>query len=80
MFEKRQARVLSAKLAHSGKNTASLIRTDSGDLETNITVRDDVSTVNYEPVNTFICGGCDKMYTTHKDLDIHKAFCYDLKS
>jgi hypothetical protein len=78
--EKRQARALSAKLSHSGKNAASLMRTDSGGLETNIMARDDVSTANYEPVNTFICGGCDKMYTTRKDLDIHKAFCYDLNT
>ena len=80
VFEKRQARALSAKLSHSGKNAANLMRTHSGGMETNITTRDDVSTTNYEPVNTFICGGCEKMYTTRKDLDIHKAFCYDLNT
>ena len=80
MFEKRQSRVVSAKLAHSSKNAAGLMRTDSGGLETNVTAGDDVSTTSYEPVNAFICGGCDKMYTTRKDLDIHKAFCYDLKT
>ncbi|CAB3981240.1 Hypothetical predicted protein [Paramuricea clavata] len=80
VFEKRQARALSAKLANSGKNAASLMRTDSWGLDADITARDDVSTTNYEPVNTFICGGCDKMYTTRNDLDIHKAFCYDLKT
>lgn len=80
VFEKRQTRALSAKLAHSSKNAASLMRTDSGGLDADITARDDVSTTNYEPVNTFICGGCDKMYTTRNDLDIHKAFCYDLKT
>ena len=30
----------------------------------------------YTPVNMFLCPGCDKMYTTQKDLDIHKSFCY----
>ena len=80
LFEKRQARALSAKLSHSSKNAAKLMRSDSGGVETDFRTRDDVSTTNYEPVNTFICGGCDKMYTTRKDLDIHKAFCYDLKA
>lgn len=79
VFEKRQARALSAKLAHNCKNATNLIHTHCVELEKNATASDDVSTTNYEPVNTFICGGCDKMYTTRKDLDIHKAFCYDLQ-
>lgn len=80
LFENRQARTLSAKLSHSSKNAAKLMRTDSAGLGADFTTPDDVSTTNYEPVDTFICGGCDKMYTTRKDLDIHKAFCYDLKT
>ncbi|XP_028396455.1 coiled-coil domain-containing protein 157-like [Dendronephthya gigantea] len=78
VFEQRQARALSSKLAHSGRNAA---RFDAWtpNTNTNTTARDDVSTTNYEQVDTFICGGCDKMYTTRKDLDIHKSFCYDLK-
>ena len=76
IFEQRQARTLSSKLAHSGKNAA---RYDAWTPKTNTTASDDLSTTNYEQVDTFICGGCDKIYTTRKDLDIHKSFCYDLK-
>lgn len=30
----------------------------------------------YTPVDIFVCPSCDKMYNTHKDLEIHKSFCY----
>lgn len=34
------------------------------------------ASTRYTPVNVFVCTSCDKMYTTQKDLDIHKSFCY----
>ena len=84
VFEKRQARALSAKLAGSRKAVENLLRAGNerytDDKGRVCTTHDDGSTAVYEPVNTFVCGGCDKMYTTRKDLDIHKAFCYELQT
>ncbi|XP_070573796.1 coiled-coil domain-containing protein 157-like [Ptychodera flava] len=31
---------------------------------------------NYNPMSMFVCHVCDKMYTTKKDLDVHKSYCY----
>ena len=36
----------------------------------------DRQTPNPSLTKTFICPDCDKMYTSQKDLDIHKSFCY----
>ncbi|XP_002732567.1 coiled-coil domain-containing protein 157-like [Saccoglossus kowalevskii] len=33
-------------------------------------------TERYTPVDMFVCSACDKMYTTQKDLDVHKSYCY----
>ena len=85
VLEKRQAKALSAKLAASGKTVTDFLphgsEKQAAEREhAHNGARDDASTTVYEPVNTFVCEACDKMYTTQKDLDIHKAFCYELQA
>ncbi|KAJ8042606.1 hypothetical protein HOLleu_09398 [Holothuria leucospilota] len=31
---------------------------------------------SYTKQNMFICPSCDKMYSTQRDIDIHKSYCY----
>ncbi|XP_072164567.1 coiled-coil domain-containing protein 157-like [Diadema setosum] len=31
---------------------------------------------HYEPVDTYICHQCDKMYNNKRDLEIHQSYCY----
>ncbi|XP_078679817.1 coiled-coil domain-containing protein 157-like isoform X2 [Branchiostoma floridae x Branchiostoma belcheri] len=31
---------------------------------------------DYHRMDTFVCEGCDKMYTSAKELEIHKSYCY----
>jgi len=30
---------------------------------------------NYVREDNFTCGNCDKMYTKHRDLEIHMSYC-----
>ena len=87
LMEKRQSASLSSKLAFSDKKALNILGSAGGSgskghewEHSKGTSRDGPrsrpTTPHYNPVNMFVCSGCDKMYTSQKDLDIHKSFCY----
>ncbi|KAK3736318.1 hypothetical protein QZH41_020780 [Actinostola sp. cb2023] len=81
LIEKRNSASLSSKLASSSKQPRhSGVKNPEWDLYQAGRVEHDTtkgpSPSGYIAMDVFICSGCDKIYTTQKDLDIHKSFCY----
>ena len=88
LTEKRQSADLSTKLASSGKKVLNILGSaeqcdgqvhdweHSQGPAHNAEDRKSPSSSRYSPVKMFMCSGCDKMYTSPRDLDIHKSFCY----
>lgn len=88
LTEKRQSSDLSTKLASSGKKVLNILGSagqydgqvhdwehSQGPAHDNERSKSPSSS-RYSPVKMFVCTGCDKMYTSQRDLDIHKSFCY----
>jgi hypothetical protein len=83
LIEKRHSASLSSKLASSSKVKYRIpeVEKRDWDLYDPRTVNPEVrgrepSPSGYTPIDVFVCTGCDKMYNTQKDLEIHKSFCY----
>ena len=88
LTEKRISSDLSTKLASSGKRvnnmlgSAALVDGDVNDRKytngpgQNTADRKSPLSAGYSPVKMLVCSDCDKMYSTQRDLDIHKSFCY----
>ncbi|XP_048582175.1 coiled-coil domain-containing protein 157 isoform X2 [Nematostella vectensis] len=77
--EKRDSASLSAKLAASRNHVRDHVQPED-EVFSKPRVKEGKNRVKspsgYSPVDMFVCSGCDKMYNSQKDLDIHKSFCY----